>query len=287
MLTATLHGSATLSSTVVSRQIALAAIESLYTELMLAPKPGLVSPGDNGSHRDMTAATLMRSLFSLRHYFRAITIAAYSNAAFVELQRLGITAEARMTRATGGINAHRGAIFNLGLLAAAAAHRLAAGEPLTADGLSATVRDRWRADICAMRPTKSSHGLLVAARYGTGGARLEAAQGYPAVFSLALPTLQTALCAGLGRRRALVQTLFALIAHLTDTNLLHRGGAGGLKYAQNAARQFLAADGTTSPDWEQRARTVRDAFVARNLSPGGAADLLAATWFVHKITASR
>lgn len=251
---------------------------------MLAPKPGLVSPGDSGSHQDMNATTLMRSLFSLRHYFRAIAIAAYGDAPFADLQRLGVVAEARMARATGGINAHRGAIFNLGLLSAAAAHRSAAGEALTADGLSATVRSRWSEDICAMQPTEPSHGLLVAARYGAGGARLEAAQGYPAVFSVALPTLRTSLGSGLGRRRALVQTLFALIAHLTDTNLLYRGGAGGLDYARRAAAEFLAAGGTRAADWERRATAVRDAFVARNLSPGGAADLLAATWFVHIIT---
>jgi triphosphoribosyl-dephospho-CoA synthase len=287
MLTAALHRPPTASSTLAARWIARAAIESLYTELILAPKPGLVSPGDNGSHRDMNAATLIRSLFSLRHYFHAIAIAAYRDGSFAELQRLGVAAEVRMLRATGGINAHRGAIFNLGLLAAAAAHRLAAVEPLTADGLSAIVRDRWSADICAMQPTEPSHGLLMATRYGAGGARLEAAQGYPAVFSLALPTLRNALDSGLGRRRALVEALFALIAHVTDTNLLYRGGAEGLAYARNAARQFLWAGGTRRRDWEERARTIRDTFVARNLSPGGAADLLAATWFVHTITANR
>ena len=266
------------------RSIARAAVRSLHAELTLTSKPGLVCPGDNGSHSDMTAATLMRSLFSLRGYFGAIAMAAHRGASFSELQQLGVAAEARMLRATGGINAHRGAIFNLGLLAAAVAHRSAGGEPITAGGLSDTVRVRWSAAICAAQPTASSHGLLVAARHGAGGARLEAARGYPAVLELALPALRNALRRGLDTRRALLQTLFVLIAHLQDTNLLYRGGADGLAFARHTAMDFLAGGGTASAGWERRAGTIRDAFVARNLSPGGAADLLAATWFVHLVT---
>jgi triphosphoribosyl-dephospho-CoA synthase len=102
---------------------------------MLTPKPGLVCPGDNGSHPDMSAALLWRSLFSLRHYFRAIALAGYQRTPFSELQQLGIAAELRMLRATGGVNAHRGAIFNLGLLAAAAGRSV--GRPALARAMVA------------------------------------------------------------------------------------------------------------------------------------------------------
>lgn len=264
--------------------VARTAIESLHAELLLSPKPGLVSPGDNGSHRDMTAATLMRSLFALRRYFAAIAAAGWCDAPFPELQRLGIAAEARMLRATGGVNTHRGAIFNLGLLATAVARRAVANQPVTARGLGETVRTCWGPAICAAQPSEPSHGLLVAARHGVGGARLEAALGYPSVIELALPTLRLCLHSGCDQRRALMQTLFVLIAHLEDTNLLYRGGRDGLCFAQDAARTFLAAGGVFAADWEAHATTIRDAFVARNLSPGGAADLLAATWFVHRVT---
>lgn len=53
-----------------AREVARLAVGSLHVELCLYPKPGLVSPVDNGSHDDMDAATFMRSLFSLRHYFK-------------------------------------------------------------------------------------------------------------------------------------------------------------------------------------------------------------------------
>jgi triphosphoribosyl-dephospho-CoA synthetase len=79
---------------------------------------GLVTPFDTGSHDDMDAATFMRSLFSLRGYFAAIAHAGARQASLGELQQLGISAEGAMSRATGGINTHRGAIFSLGLLVA-------------------------------------------------------------------------------------------------------------------------------------------------------------------------
>lgn len=267
-----------------ARGIARAAIRSLYHELMLTPKPGLVCPGDNGSHSDMAAPTLLRSLFSLRHYFRAVTLAGLQDQPFAELQRLGIAAEAHMVAATQGVNTHRGAIFNLGLLAAASGYLQGRGKPITPHALGRVVRSRWSGPIRHMQPVAPSHGLAVAARYGAGGARLEAARGYPSIFDLALPTLRGALRAGLPRRNARVQTLFVLMAHLEDTNLLHRGGIAGLRFAQATARTFLAAGGTACADWEASARAARDAFVARRLSPGGAADLLAATLLVDAVT---
>jgi triphosphoribosyl-dephospho-CoA synthase len=78
------------------RQLARLALRSLYQELTLYPKPGLVSLIDNGSHDDMDASTFMRSLFSLRHYFLQIAAAGMNGAAFEELKQLGIAAETRM-----------------------------------------------------------------------------------------------------------------------------------------------------------------------------------------------
>jgi len=100
--------------------IGRAATLALHDELALTPKPGLVTLVDNGSHDDMDAHTFMRSLFALRRYFVQIAEAGHEGAAFPELERCGIAAEARMLAATKGINTHRGAIFMLGLLCAAA-----------------------------------------------------------------------------------------------------------------------------------------------------------------------
>ena len=55
---------------------------------------------------------------------------------------------------------------------------------------------------------------------------------------------------------AAVQCLMSLVAILPDTNLLYRGGAGGLRFATAAARGFLAAGGVHSAGWEIRAQAI-------------------------------
>ena len=146
------------------------------------------------------------------------------------------------------------------------------------------------ADIVAARPADGtphadSHGLRVARRHGTGGAREQAAAGFPDVIDAALPALRAVLAApGDDRQnRAAVQALFVLIARLDDSNLLWRGGRIGLDYAQGTARSFIAAGGVFADDWAAQAQATHEAFVARRLSPGGAADLLAVTLFLHEL----
>ena len=264
--------------------IALRAVRSLYAELTLYPKPGLVSLVDNGSHDDMTAATFMRSLFALRHYFRDITRAGMEDAPFTTLKRLGIAAEARMLAATGGINTHRGAVFCLGLLCAAIGHCRARGLPLTAAGIRATLLLRWADALAAhTQAPGDSHGLRAAQRYAASGAREEAALGLPSVFEVALPALRRTLALGRGTRRARIDALFALMGHISDTNLYHRGGAEGARTVQRHARAFVDAGGTGAQGWEARALACHHAFVAARLSPGGAADLLAATCLVQDV----
>lgn len=99
-----------------SARLGRLAVASLHAELALAPKPGLVTPFDSGSHHDMDAGTFLRSLFALRHYFTAVAYLGATGADFDALRRCGIAAEIAMLRATAGVNTHRGAVFSLGLL---------------------------------------------------------------------------------------------------------------------------------------------------------------------------
>ena len=130
-------------------QLGRAAVAALYDEVALYPKPGLVSFVDAGSHRDMDAQTFMRSLFALRRYFGRVACLGWQGAAFSELERCGIDAEADMLRATGGVNTHRGAIFTLGLLCAAAGSVLRSGERPDPQRLRAALRNRWGSALAA------------------------------------------------------------------------------------------------------------------------------------------
>ena len=74
-----------------------AAIVSLYDELALEPKPGLVSFADAGSHADMNAGTFLRSLFALRHFFVRVAASAGGNSS-KDITSRGSTASARRRR---------------------------------------------------------------------------------------------------------------------------------------------------------------------------------------------
>ena len=257
------------------------ASECLKLEAATYPKPGLVSHVDAGAHQDMDAALLNASADALEAYFADLAEAGAAGAPMGRLRVIGMAAERAMLTRTGGVNTHRGAIFGLGLLCAAAGFRRA----YRASGaLGAIVAARWGGEILHGPVALRSHGAEVARRHGAGGARAQAAAGFPALYDVALPALS------LGRRlapgdaeAARVQACMGLIASVEDTNLLYRGGPQGLAFARLQARRFLDEGGVGSADWRGRAATIHEAFVARRLSPGGCADLLAMALFADGV----
>jgi triphosphoribosyl-dephospho-CoA synthase len=269
-------------------RIARCAVRALYAEVALEPKPGLVSFRDNGSHSDMTATTFVKSLFALRHYFGHMARAGALAHPFEFLQALGLGAEERMLKATGGINTHRGAVFTLGLLCAAAGRMATKGEVFTAQHVRDSLMRhwgkalRWRAESAA-RAAPESNGQHAARRFGLRSAGEEAALGFPTLFEVTLPALQAALQAGHAPRAARVQSFFATMAALDDTNTAHRGGWDGVQFVKTSARAFLDGGGVAQADWLQQARAVHADFVARRLSPGGAADVLAAACWLQEL----
>ncbi|WP_457426951.1 triphosphoribosyl-dephospho-CoA synthase MdcB [Roseateles sp. P5_E7] len=267
-----------------AQEIGRAATLALHDELALTPKPGLVTLSDRGSHADMDAHTFMRSLFALRSYFVQIAELGAAGARFEALERCGIAAEARMLAATGGINTHRGAIFMLGLLCASAGALAAQGCRLTPLALRQTLAARWGDALTAraQRPSKLPGGMA-ACRLGLRSASAEAALGFPTLFETAEPALRAARARGLASTPARLDTLFAVMAQLDDSNLAHRGGLEGLHFAQAAARDFLAAGGAAAPQGLDAARSLSAEFVRRRLSPGGAADTLAAACWLERL----
>ncbi|WP_070271401.1 triphosphoribosyl-dephospho-CoA synthase MdcB [Duganella sp. HH101] len=272
-------------------EVARLALRSLHAELCLYPKPGLVSLVDTGSHDDMNALTFMRSLFSLRHYFKKICLAGWHDAPFSRLKQLGIEAEAGMLKATRGINTHRGAIFSLGMLCATAGRARAQGTPMTPAALRAAMLIRWGeelamhaapADTC---PAELSNGLRVAARYAVSGAREEGALGLPSVFEIGVPALLASRARGASMTHARIDTLFTLMARINDSNVYHRAGPQGAQTVRAHAQRFIDLGGTANIDWHAEALASHQVFIQQRLSPGGAADLLAASCLVQAIAA--
>ncbi|MGI5141734.1 triphosphoribosyl-dephospho-CoA synthase [Streptomyces sp. CA-106110] len=248
------------------------AIQALIDEATLTPKPGLVDRRGSGAHHDMDLDLLLASAVSLRDGFAGMAEAARrievpGPELRGELARIGRAAEVRMLKVTGGVNTHRGAIWTLGLFTAAAA--LGAPDPCRTAASIASHADPAAPGLAL------SHGALARTRYGSGGARSEAADGFPHA-RLAHATLRDTRARGAGETQARLDALMAVMASLEDTCLLHRGGREGLALARIGARHVLRAGGTATPAGRARLAALDAALTARRLSPGGSADLLAA-----------
>jgi triphosphoribosyl-dephospho-CoA synthase len=235
-----------------------------------------------GAHRDLDLTLLLRSARSLHGTFRRMAVFAEGRAPDQALREqlalLGRAGECDMLAAAEGSNAHRGAIWVIGLLVAARAISAAGATPrevAAQAGRIAAFPDRHA-------PLQDSHGARVCRRYGVRGARGEACAGFPHVVDVGLPTLWAARANGAGENCARLDALMAIMASLDDTCLLHRGGLPALEAAQSGARAVLAAGGTAAAaGWHALLRLDAE-LLARYVSPGGCADLLAACLFLDR-----
>jgi len=265
-------------SSTASDWLADVAVQALIDEAELTPKPALVDQRGSGAHVDLDLSLMRESARSLKPGFAAMARTATLSLPDVTLRErlgaIGRDAEQAMLCATHGSNAHRGAIWILGLLVASAAinrqSMMATGARL------ACLPDRHA-------PMIASHGLRVRTRYGAQGARGEAVAGFPHVFNVGLPALQAARARGNHETHARLNALVAIMAQLEDTCLLHRGGTEALMTAQQGAGRVLLAGGVSTTQGWNALLQLDDDLIARNASPGGAADLLAATLFVDRV----
>jgi triphosphoribosyl-dephospho-CoA synthase len=260
-------------------QLADLAVDVLAAEALLTPKPALVDGRGSGVHRDLDLPAMLRSASSLHGTFLSMAAAAAgrepNQALREQLARIGRSGERHMFAATQGSNAHRGAIWVLGLLVAA---RAIQGEASPREIAALAARIAAFPDRYA--PAQDSHGARVCRRYGVRGARGEAVAGFPHVIEVGLPAMWAARASGADETCARLDALMAIMATLDDTCLLHRGGIPALEAAQRGARDTLMTGGTSSAAGRRALLRLDAELVKRNASPGGCADLLAACIFL-------
>lgn len=260
------------------------AVSVLSAEADLTPKPGLVDRRGSGAHVDMNREMLHASAAALHSSFAQCALAASEMPLGVALRarigRIGRAGESAMLAATCGVNTHRGALWALGLLAAAATATNGGNGGLT-DYAAALARIP---DPAAVAPdTPLSHGALARGRYGVAGAVGQAQAGFPHVTRYALPALRAARARGADEPSARLDALLALMACLDDTCVIHRGGAAGLRAVQRAARAVLDAGGCHTAQGRARFAELDRLCAAKRLSPGGSGDLLAAALFLDAV----
>jgi triphosphoribosyl-dephospho-CoA synthase len=263
-------------------ELSTLAVFALVEEAELTPKPALVDRRGNGAHHDLDLSRLKRSAHALQDGFAAMAWAATREQPSLRLReqlgQIGRDMERCMMAVTDGSNAHRGAIWALGLLVAAAAHP--SNNDAASIGAAAAALARLP-DRFAPRPL--SNGERARLRFGAAGARGEAQAAFPHAIGVGLPTLRAARDRGVPEDCARLDALMAIMASLDDTCLLHRGGLGALDTAKTGARAVLAAGGTAAPAGRECLHRLHDELMARWAPPGGSADLLAVTLFLDRL----
>jgi len=270
----------------IAQQLAQFAVEALLEEVRLTPKPGLVDKLNNGTHHDLTLGIMETSAEALKECFYAMSMAGFNNGPSQYLRErlaaIGRYGEQQMLDATGQVNTHRGAIWALGLLTGAASvlcsaqdGKFSAEQILAAAGQIASFHDRF------VTPQKT-HGLEVRKVYPVRSAREEAALGFPSVLETAIPAWETYSQDNEEIRR--LNVLLALMAVVDDTCILYRSDMIVLREVQEQCKHILKNGGLgNAENW--KAYTLLDQYITGKwVSPGGSADLLAATIFIKKIT---
>ena len=266
--------------------IAHLATQALQAELDTTPKPGLVDKDNNGAHRDMDYALMQRSIDTLHPYFVKLALLGCADAlpTHTSIRDIGIEAEKAMLSSTNGVNTHKGALFSMGLAVVAAAHEK------NTDSLQTTIK----ALAASFPDTNGTHGskakLLSKGTTAIKGALDNAREGYEMLFAEWLPFY-------IERRKerdahTLHKTLLRIMCDLDDTNVIYRTDLATAEEVKQEARALLDSfsKAHTAEDKEKRIATellaLKDMdkrYTARNISPGGAADMLSLTIFIGSI----
>lgn len=249
-----------------------AAAAALSSELELTPKPGLVDRHDNGAHKDMDFALMERSIYTLLPYFTELAELGLKTESptTAEIRAVGVRAEEAMLAATRGVNTHRGALFSMGMAIAATAMCLRQRGKVDGKGL----QDNIMRLAAGFAPAVGTHGDEVKRKYNIAGAVAMAQSGYAPLFEEWLPFCRANATDDEGR----LKLLLLIMSRLDDTNIYYRCGKDAAIEVKELSLQLLRGFSA------QALRDANDMFTSRNISPGGAADMLALTLFAASVT---
>lgn len=285
--------------------IAHLATQALQAELDTTPKPGLVDKDNNGAHRDMDYALMQRIIDTLHPYFVKLALLGCADAlpTHTSIRDIGIEAEKAMLSATNGVNTHKGALFSMGLAVVAAAHeerKIAANEEQIlkerngGEDVLVSLQTTIKALAASFPDTNGTHGskakLLSKGTTAIKGALDNAREGYEMLFAEWLPFY-------IERRNerdahTLHKTLLRIMCDLDDTNVIYRTDLATAEEVKQEARVMLDSfsKAHTAEDKEKRIaaellalKDMDKRYTARNISPGGAADMLSLTVFVGSV----
>ena len=291
--------------------IAHLATQALQAELDTTPKPGLVDKDNNGAHRDMDHALMQLSINTLHPYFVRLAFLGFADTlpSHTVIRDAGIEAEKAMLEATNGVNTHKGALFSMGLAVVAAAYE----EKKAAANKEVRAKEREEENLSSLQLTIKALAASFPDTSGTHGSKAKqlsngtitikgaldnAREGYEKLFAEWLPFYNE-------RRKnhdahALHKTLLRIMCDLDDTNVIYRTNVATAEEVKQEARALLASfeEAYAAEDKEKCASAIEEKcasaellalkdmdrrYTERNISPGGAADMLSLTVFIGSI----
>lgn len=264
---------------------------ALLGEVYTTPKPGLVDCHDTGAHQDMNVHTFERSAEAITPYISRMFYRGYhwidkEERLFEEIRKIGIQAEHAMYDSTDGVNTHKGLIFTMGILAAAAGncyqkeHCFEAERILKkAASMTAGPLEEEFQHMAEREPV--THGEILFQKYGEKGIRGEAQKGFPIISKTALPVLRSTRMMGMDTNRSNIQVLLSIMSELNDTNVWSRGSYREMQWLKEQAAEICRQGGAFLESGIRKIEELNEVCIHKNLSPGGAADILAASLFLY------
>jgi holo-ACP synthase/triphosphoribosyl-dephospho-CoA synthase len=253
-------------------------IDAMITELDLEYKFGLITKTSQGSHTDMNYDMMKSTIDVIEPFFQQMFGVGYKTreitSIFKQSREVGVKAEQAMFYHTNGINCYKGLIFVLGAAVTSLGYVLQnklgfADIFHVVKELSITILD----DFLGLTNTK---GYDAYEKYHILGARGEVYHGLPSVQSI-LYNISDVNFLSDNELRELLRKLIVLCE---DTVFLHR--AQSLDHYVHMKHKFETLNIINIDEVKQ----LNQECIEKNLSFGGAADLLVTTLFLKKVECS-
>lgn len=259
-------------------------LKSIFYEISLHPKPGLVTPLSNGSHNDMEYYDFLRSTAAITPYLRNFIELGFVyrrdlSGALVDIRKIGLQMEIAMNRATNKVNTQKGIIFIFGIALFTIAYnfknKYSFSEANFRDLVAEITKNIVNNELIETDFT-NTHGEKTYKKYGSIGAgvRLEAEKAFPMVFEHALPFLKSELSKNEFDQKQLLKLLLKIISVNNDSNVLYRSNLKVLQKLQHIAKLILKN--------EAQYNEIEQFCLKNNISPGGSADLLSLCLLIYE-----
>ena len=274
----------------ISKKLSQLATKSIIYELALEKKPGLVSFNSTGNHSDMNYITFINSISAISPFFNSFCKLAYNfdgdfSKVLPQIRSIGLECEKEMFIATQNVNTHKGIIFLFGISLFSASLLLDKEQEFSDYNFREIVKNitnNITKNELEIRNKGITHGEKIFTKYGNigAGARYEAESGFETVFTTALPYFTANLKESISSNidlfnNVLLKGLLLIMSKNNDSNILYRSDLATLKELQKISNK-VNNDEVLHEELMQ--------FCAnKNISPGGSADLLALSLFLHFI----